>query len=82
LRGCHSFDGSEKCRSRLQGLFGRREKLGGGGEVTIDENYIRESFSIPRQSLYLDSQGCDATFAGQLSEGEIMGVIEFIKSLK
>ena len=53
-----------------------------GKTVTIDENYIRESILAPNAEIVKGFPAAMPSFAGQLSEQEILGVIEFIKTLK
>lgn len=36
---------------RLYQLFGRKEKIQGQGEVTVDDNYIRESIENPMAKI-------------------------------
>lgn len=80
---CHTVTDVKNVGPGYKGIFGRNEKLEGGGEVMVDENYIRESILDPNAKVVLGfPKGVMPTFAGQLSEGEIMGIIEFIKSLK
>lgn len=80
---CHALTEAKNVGPGYKGMFGRTEKLEGGGEATVDENYIRESILDPNAKILVGyPKGVMPTFAGQLSDGEIMGVIEFIKSLK
>ncbi len=64
-------------------LFGRKESLADGSTVDVDEDYLRESIVNPNAKVV---KGYDAgvmpTYAGQLDEDEIMGLIEFIKTVK
>jgi cytochrome c oxidase subunit 2 len=81
--GCHSLDGSRIVGPTFKGLFGRVEKLEGGGTVTVDENYIRESILTPAAKVVATyPAGTMPTFAGQLSEQEINALIEFIETVK
>jgi cytochrome c oxidase subunit 2 len=80
---CHSLTEEKKVGPGWQGVFGHQVQLQGGGTVEADENYIRESIMQPNAKIVLGfPSGVMPTFAGQLNEQEIMGVIEYIKSLK
>ena len=66
-----------------KGLFGRDEVMEGEQHVKVDENYLRESILQPNEKVVKGfPKGVMQSFAGQLSEEELMGVIEFIKTLK
>jgi cytochrome c oxidase subunit 2 len=80
---CHNLTEQKNVGPGWKGVFGKLEKLEGGSEVTVDENYVRESILDPNAKIVLGfPRGVMPTFAGQLSEQEISGAIEFIKSLK
>lgn len=80
---CHNLTELKNVGPGWKGVFGRKEHLEGGGEVMVDENYVRESILDPNAKVVLGfPRGVMPTFAGQLNDQEIMGVIEFIKSLK
>jgi cytochrome c oxidase subunit 2 len=86
---CHKLDSDRVFKPGVigpgwKGLFGVEENIEGGGKVAVDENYIRESLMNPNAKIVqgFPSPSAMPTFAGQLSEQQIMGVIEFIKSLK
>ena len=79
---CHTLTDAKNVGPGFKGLFGKTEKVE-GGEVKVDENYLRESILNPNASIVAGfPKGIMPTFAGQLSEAEIMGMIDFIKSLK
>ena len=80
---CHNLTEAKLVGPGWKGLFGRTEKIEGGTEVVADENYIRESIVNPNAKIVLGyPSGQMPTFAGQLTEQEISGVIDFIKGLK
>ncbi|MEY2929280.1 MAG: hypothetical protein RL033_29 [Pseudomonadota bacterium] len=76
---CHSIDGSAKVGPTLKGVFGRQEKLAGGGSVVVDENYLRESILEPQSKLVEGFPPAMPTFKGQLSDRRISGLVEYIK---
>ena len=61
------------------GLWGRKEKLAGGGEATVDENYLRESIVKPGAKVVAGYD--DVMPPSPLEEREMLAVIAFIQSL-
>lgn len=64
------------------GLFGKTVQLAGGGSVTADETYIRESILNPQAKLVLGYPPIMPTFKGLISEEGILQIIAYLKSLK
>jgi len=80
---CHDSGDLKKIGPAFKGLFGRSESMTGGASLVVDENYIRESILNPNAKVVSGyPSGVMPTFAGQLDEQELMGVIDFIKTLK
>lgn len=80
---CHTLTETKGIGPGFKGLYGKEETMADGSKVTVDENYIRESMLNPQARIVQGfPAGVMPSFAGQLSEEEIMGVIEFMKSLK
>lgn len=81
---CHNADKDEpKIGPSLFHLYGKDHAVE-GSVVKADENYIRESILNP-QAVVAKGYGPRSTmtsFQGQLSETEILALIEFIKGLK
>jgi len=78
---CHHFDASGRC-PLLTGLYGTEVHLIGGKTVVADETYIREKILHPRgQPIegYLES--VMPTFAGQVSEEQLLALVSFIKAI-
>lgn len=48
---CHSLDGTRVQGPTFKGVFGRVEQLADGTQVTVDENYIRESILNPQGKI-------------------------------
>jgi cytochrome c oxidase subunit 2 len=65
----------------LDGLFGATVSLQGGGTVTADEAYIRESILNPAAKIVASYQPIMPTFQGLVSEEQLLELIEYIKSL-
>ncbi|MES2857274.1 MAG: cytochrome c oxidase subunit II [Bdellovibrionota bacterium] len=81
--GCHSLDGSRVVGPTFKGLFGSKHAIEGGGEVTVDEDYLRESILNPNAKITGGfPAGVMPAFAGQLNDDELKAIIEFIKSAK
>ena len=80
---CHSLAaGEKKVGPSFYGVFGRQEEFADGTSVTVEENYIRESIMKPQAKLVKGYPPVMPTYAGQLQEDEIMGIIEFLKTVK
>jgi len=79
---CHSTDGSAKVGPSFKGLFGKQEQLADGTTVTVDEEYLRESMLQPNAKVVQGFQPVMPTYQGQLTDREISGLIEYIKTLQ
>ncbi len=79
---CHSIDGTAGTGPSFKGIFGHTTYLEGGGSVTVDENYVRESILEPEAKIVQGYKPVMPTYKGILSDEEITDLIEFIKSLK
>lgn len=79
---CHNTTNEKKVGPGWGGIFGKNEDLEGGKTVLVDENYIRESILDPNAKIVKGFPPAMPSFAGQLNEQELMGVIDYIKSLK
>ena len=78
--GCHNPNGGGAGPS-LVGAFGKERPLEGGQTVTVDENYLRESILEPQAKIAEGYQPVMPSFQGQVSEEQIMNLIEYIKSI-
>lgn len=79
---CHNATEEKKVGPGLQHIFGHDVALEDGATVKADENYIRESILYPAAKIVKGFPNGMTPFMGQLSEEELQGVIEFIKSLQ
>ena len=79
--GCHSLDGSPLSGPSFKGLFGKNETLT-SGSVLVDENYLRESILDPNAKVVKGFQPVMPSFKGQLSDKQLDGLIEYIKTIK
>jgi cytochrome c oxidase subunit 2 len=65
----------------LQGLFGQPVLLSDGSTVIADENYIRQKLLTPSATIPAGYQPIMPSFAGRLSEEDILNLIAYIKSI-
>ena len=84
---CHSIDGSPGTGPTWKGLYGSNHKLAvsdtGEMEVVADDAYINESIRYPNRKKTVGYAGgnMSAYGTGQLSRGDVRGIIEFMKTL-
>ena len=74
---CHEADRAPN----LQGVFGQPVLLADGSTVVADENYIRESILSPTARVVNGYQPIMPSFAGRLTDDEIIQLIAYIKSI-
>lgn len=81
---CHSLttDGKGLPGPPLAGKYGKTETLADGSQVTVDDNYVRESIMQPNAKVVKGYSPVMPTFAGQLSDEQINALIDYIKSLR
>jgi cytochrome c oxidase subunit 2 len=66
----------------LDGLYGKRVALEGGGVLIADDAYIEESILKPAAKVTLGYEPTMPTFQGQISEEGIFQIIAYLRSLK
>jgi cytochrome c oxidase subunit 2 len=83
---CHNVDNpAVKVGPSLYKLFGtENHELEGESKITADENYVRESILNSQAKIVkgFGPRSAMPAFQGQLSEVEVMALIEYIKGLK
>ena len=79
---CHKITKEKLIGPGLAGLFNAQRLLDNGKRVTADENYIRESILNPAAKIVSRYPNQMTPFVGILSEEEVSGLIEYIKTLK
>lgn len=79
---CHSLDGSRRDGPSWKGIFGKTEKFTDGTSAVVDENYIRDSLMNPHSKIVATYEAVMPVYKGLLRDREVLGVIEYIKSLK
>lgn len=80
---CHSIDGSKLVGPTWKGLFGRTETMADGSTITVDDAYLHESIVNSGAKLvqgYADLM--PKNFGDSLTDQEIKGLIEYIRTLK
>ncbi|MEQ8847061.1 c-type cytochrome [Botrimarina sp.] len=78
---CHSLDGAKLAGPTWKGTYGTQQATN-KGQITVDENYIRESILEPMAKIREGYQGVMPSYQGQLKDKEIAALIYFIKSLQ
>lgn len=79
---CHSIDGSRSQGPSWKGLWGETQKFQDGTSAVVDANYVSDSILEPQKQVVLGYEPVMPTFKGLLRPREILGAIEYIKSLK
>ena len=77
---CHKPDNSGRCPT-LVSVFGSTVKLVGGATAKADEAYIRESILRPDAKVVFGYQPLMPTFQGQVTEEDVLELVEYVKSL-
>jgi len=78
---CHSATSSARAPS-LENLFGSRVPLKDGRVVIADDSYIRESIYQPSAKIAAGHLDVMPSFAGQISEEEVIALIAYFRSLE
>lgn len=84
--GCHGYDANVRAPS-LEGIYGKPRPIqvpseGNRTKVIIaDYRYIHDSILLPDQEVAAGFKPIMPTFKGQLSEQEVLQLIDYIKSL-
>jgi len=78
---CHRTDGTGNGPA-LEGVFGKLRPLTGGGTVTANEQYLRDSILNPHKQILAGFQAVMPNFQGQLSEADSLAIIAYLKTLK
>ena len=78
---CHYPDSNARAPI-LNGIFGREESMADGSKVLVDDNYLRESILNPTARIVAGYQPLMPTYKGQISEEELIQLIQYIKKLE
>jgi cytochrome c oxidase subunit 2 len=82
--GCHIGGGGVPGTVRappLDHLYGKPVPLSDGSIVIADERYIRDSILMPRSQVVAGYAPLMPSFAGRVSEDELIRLVAYIKSL-
>jgi cytochrome c oxidase subunit 2 len=87
---CHTIDGNKNTGPTWKGIFGRAVAFTDGSGHSAEEmanadafaTYIRESVFTPAKHVVAGYTNAMPSFAGQLSEAQMNGIIEYMKTLK
>jgi cytochrome c oxidase subunit II len=79
---CHTVDGTPKIGPTWKGLFGKMEMMADGKPYKVDENYLRESIMDPAAKVVQGFAPAMPAYKGKLSDKDIDGLIDYIKTLK
>ena len=75
---CHKEDNSGR-GPNLVGVFGKQVQLAGGGTVTADEAYFRESILQPQAKIVSGFEPVMPTFQGLVTEEQLVQLVEYVK---
>lgn len=80
---CHNTDAVAKVGPGFGGLYGKERQFADSTTLAkAGEEYIRESIIEPNKKIVANyPAGVMPTFAGQLNEQELAGLVEYIKEL-
>jgi cytochrome c oxidase subunit 2 len=79
---CHTTDGSIKTGPSFKGIWSETHTFVDGSTAVVDENYVQDSLMNPQAKVRQGFPPSMPSFKGQVTDKEIMGLIEYIKSLK
>ncbi len=78
--GCHSKSSSVPAPD-LHGVFGNPVQLSDGRSIIADEAYIHDSIVLPEKDIVAGFAPIMPSFAGQVSEEQIIKLVAYIRSL-
>jgi cytochrome c oxidase subunit 2 len=78
--GCHG-ENSKFHAPRLEGLYRKPVPLADGTFVIADDQYLRDSILQPAKQISAGYENIMPSYAGRLSEEEIMQLIAYLKEL-
>jgi cytochrome c oxidase subunit II len=78
--GCHGTNATVRAPP-LEGLFGHEVPLANGQFVLADERYVRDSILMPNRDVTAGYQDVMPSFAGRVSEEDVLDLIAYVKSL-
>ena len=79
---CHTVDGSPSLGPTWKGLYGSERELEDGTTVIADEEYLELSIFEPNAQIVKGYRPVMPAYRSKLTEEELHGIIEYIKTLK
>jgi cytochrome c oxidase subunit 2 len=79
-QSCHGASDDVRRGPALAGRFGEPVQLSNGQTETFDAAYVRESILKPQEKLVAGYPAIMPTYQGQISESEILAIIDYLKS--
>jgi cytochrome c oxidase subunit 2 len=82
--GCNAcHNGSAAARGpNLAGVYGSKLQLTNGGEVFVNEAYLRDAILNPSQHITAGFNPIMPTYQGQISEDGLIDIVEYLKTLQ
>lgn len=82
--GCNAcHNGTATARGpNLANVYGSKLKMANGGEVLVNDAFLRDTILNPSQHVPAGYAPIMPTYQGQISEEGLIDLVEFIKSLK
>jgi len=77
---CHSGDAKQGA-PQLEGLWGQKIDLEGGGGVIVDADYIKQSILRPRLNVAQNWKPVMPSYQGQVSPEDLDALVAYIRSL-
>jgi len=75
-------DGVSGIGPSFKGIWGHQQPLKGGGQVLVEENYVRESIVNPQAKIVAGYEPVMPTYQGRLKDKEITALIAYLKTLE
>ncbi|RME05263.1 MAG: hypothetical protein D6805_00220 [Planctomycetota bacterium] len=82
---CHTIDGTKGAGPSFLNIWHRTSTViiaGKEKQITVDENYIKESLMSPKAAVVKNFAPIMPSFAKKLSEQDILHLIAYLKTLK
>jgi len=79
--GCHGGSAVVRAPS-LAGLYGKPVPIAGGGFVTADEGYLRDSILMPQKQVVAGYAPIMPAYEGTASEDDVVKLVAYLKSGK
>ena len=79
---CHRLNGERLVGPPLNDLYGKKEILTSGKQITVDENYLTESITSPGAKVVRGDPPYPPMNAQDVNENEVKALVEFLKACK